>query len=96
MEKAKINPTNQHPLVGKFFLSFEDDGVSWQGRILSEVSAGVFLVQLHEWLMGEASDQILVSIPEMKKWKFYENVDDWRYNGDHYSKLQHQEWLAKQ
>jgi hypothetical protein len=41
--------TNPHDFVGKFFFGFKDDELQWQGQIISRVSEGVFLVQLHEW-----------------------------------------------
>jgi hypothetical protein len=70
--------TNPHDFVGKFFFSFKNDELQWQGQIISKVSEGVFLVQLHEWATGESNSQILFSVSDMMSWKFYDTADDWR------------------
>ncbi len=70
--------TDPHDFVGKFFFSFKNGELQWQGQIISKVSEGVFLVQLHEWTRGESSDQVLFSVPDMMSWKFYDTADDWR------------------
>ena len=67
-----------HDFVGKFFFSFKNDELQWQGQIFSKVSEGVLLVQLHEWTKGKSSDQVLFSVPDMMSWKFYGTADDWR------------------
>ena len=74
MKKLK----NPHDFIEKFFFSFKNDELQWQGQIISKVSEGIFLVQLHEWTTGEASDQFLVSVPDMMSWKFFDTTDDWR------------------
>ncbi|HWY57260.1 MAG TPA: hypothetical protein VNZ03_22540 [Terriglobales bacterium] len=71
-------PTEPHDFVGKFFFRFKNDELQWQGQTISNVSEGVFLVQLHEWTRGKSSDQVLFSVPDMMRWKFYDTVDDWR------------------
>ena len=70
--------TKPHCFVGKFFFSFRNDELQWQGQIISKVSESVFLVQLHEWTTGGSSDQVLVSVPDMMSWKFFDTADDWR------------------
>jgi hypothetical protein len=67
-----------HDFVGKFFFSFKNDELQWRGQIISKVSEGVFLVQLHEWTKGKLSDQVLFSVPDMMSWKFYDTADNWR------------------
>jgi len=76
--------TKPQYFVGKFFCSFVNDELQWQGQIISNVSEGVFLVQLHEWTTGEPSDQILFSVPDMMGWKFYDTADDRRSALDKY------------
>jgi hypothetical protein len=76
--------TKPHCFVGKFFFSFTNDELQWQGQIISKVSEGVFLVQLHEWTTGESSDQVLFSVLDMMGWKFYDTADDWRSALDKY------------
>jgi hypothetical protein len=70
--------TKPHDFVGQFFFSFVNNELQWQGQIISKVSEGVFLVQLHEWTTGESSDRILFSVPDMMSWKFYGTADDQR------------------
>jgi hypothetical protein len=47
--KKLIKPPD---FVGKFFFSFKNDELQWQGQIISNVGEGVFLVQLYEWTKG--------------------------------------------
>jgi hypothetical protein len=70
--------TNPHDFIGKFFFSFKNDELQWQGQIISKVSESVFLVRLHEWTTGGSSDQFLVSVPDMMRWRFFDTADDWR------------------
>jgi hypothetical protein len=70
---------NSHDFVGRFFFSFKNDELQWQGQIISKVSDAVFLVQLHEWTTGESSSQVLFSVADMMGWKFYDTADDWRF-----------------
>jgi hypothetical protein len=70
--------------VGKFFFSFKNDELQWQGQIVSKVSEGVFLVQLHEWPTGEASDQVLFSVSDTMSWKFYDTAVESRSAFDKY------------
>lgn len=68
-------------LIGRFFHSYPNEEVKWQGKVLSRVSEkeDVYLVQLFEWLMGEPSDQVLVPLSQMvtEHWQFYSNREDW-------------------
>lgn len=59
-------------LQGKFFHSFKEKKVGWQGCVISEVRDGFFLVQLFEWITGTPSCQKLVRIEEMVGWDFYD------------------------
>ena len=65
----------RHPLVGKYFHSYEGPVLQWQGQVLAVVGDS-FLVQLYEWIAGSPSDQVLVGQTEMKGWKFYDHLDD--------------------
>jgi hypothetical protein len=67
-----------------FFFSFKNDELQWQGQVVSKVSEGVFLVQLHEWTTGESSDQILFSVTDMMGWKFYDTAAESRSALDKY------------
>ena len=65
------------PLVGKWFHSFGESGtVKWQRTVLSQINSEVFLVQLYEWIVGEATYQKLVKLSEMLEWNFYDTNED--------------------
>jgi hypothetical protein len=81
---------NKQSLIGKFFHSYKDGETQWQGQVLSRPSAGLYLVQLFEWLMGEPSDQKLISLAEMKEWTFYDTVEEW--TGAYEQKYPNRKW----
>jgi hypothetical protein len=71
------------PLVGKFFHSFKDDKVEWQGTVLARLADDRYLVQLFDWFLGYDYVQKIVPLPEMRNWQFYdcaEAMADW-YRG---------------
>ena len=80
MKEPPIMKTLANPcdFVGRFFFSFKNDELQWQGQIISKVSEGVFLVRLREWTTGESSSQVLFSVADMMGWKFYDTAEDWR------------------
>lgn len=63
-------------LIGKWFHSFDDDKIKWQGRILSSEKNDSFLVQLFEWFGGTPSKQILVPFSDMLNWNFYSSAEE--------------------
>lgn len=79
-----IKGTNTRSLDGKFFHTFVDNQVEWQGYIISEPKDSFFLVQLFDWILGEPSNQKLVSINDMLSWNFYDSVEE--MNDAYYNK----------
>jgi hypothetical protein len=67
-------------IIGKYFHSFPQGKLTWQGQVLNQLAPGKYLVQLYEWFLGGLSDELIVSIDRMvdEKWNFYSHVDDWR------------------
>lgn len=63
-------------LEGKFFHSFKDNEIKWQGYIISQPVEGYFLLQLFEWVLGEPSVQKLVHVAMMTGWDFYDSADE--------------------
>jgi hypothetical protein len=69
------------PLVGRWFHSFTackicgKPQVSWQGHIVAVLPSGAYLVQLFEWILGQASEQKLVRVERMEReqWCFYDD-----------------------
>ena len=67
---------------GKFFLSFDKDGVvSSQGHIRQKVGSEKYYVEFFEWLFGDLSYAKLVSVGDMVGWKFYSTEKAWRTAG---------------
>jgi hypothetical protein len=76
-EKSKqIDKPSPNVMIGKWFHSFNNGIVRWQGRILAAPSDGLYLVQLYSWVMGEETDQVLVPLADMKDWSFYSSSED--------------------
>lgn len=62
-------------LPGKFFHSFKDGFVHWQGEILYQARPGYFQVQLFSWLTGDSTDQFTVKHSDMADWYLYPDDD---------------------
>ena len=75
MSKRTTKP--DRGLVGKFFYSFRDDRLHWQGQVVTKVVPSMYLVQLFEWIAGCPTNQQLVTLNEMRGWAFYDDADDW-------------------
>lgn len=69
---------NRVNLVGMFFLTVTDGKAQWQGRVIAEVSAGYFLCQLYDWLVGAPSWSVVRCVADMGEWRFYVDDEDWR------------------
>lgn len=64
-------------LVGKFFLTFDDQGkLRHHGEILGSPGQGHYLCQLFSAWTGEPTLRKLVPITEMVGWEFYVDEDD--------------------
>jgi len=61
--------------VGRFFHSFKDGKVQWQGVVLNVIGS-VCLVQLFSWLTGDDSNQVEVYLDETKNWSFYDSNEE--------------------
>jgi hypothetical protein len=59
-------PSYTHPLIGRGCHWLDKDGrVTWQGCVLADLHDGYFLIQLSEWLVGQATQQVIVNLSEM-------------------------------
>ena len=74
----------QNILKGKFGHRYEDNAITWQGRILGQVQDTRYLVQLYSWIDGDETDQVLVPIEQLDNWKFYDTEEDWKRAYDKY------------
>ena len=80
-EKA-MNFNHVGTLVGKFFHSFKDERVEWQGRIVAEIAQGCFLAQMFSWLDGRLTEERVFQIKDVLEWRFYSDQEEWIEHGD--------------
>jgi len=71
-----ISGDTQRALEGKFFHTFEDGSVCWQGYVVSKPQEGYYLVQLFEWFAGAPSCKKLMRIESMLGWDFYDTAEE--------------------
>ena len=71
--------------MGSFFLSDAKRG--WQGRVVAEPDAGLYLVELFKWLSGSSSEQVLVRVEDMMTWSFFDDADWMRSQYEHGTKF---------
>ena len=88
--------SSTEPLTGKWFHPCRTEQpcgcriLQWQGHVIAMVGPGLYLVQLYDFIMGEASDQRLIRTSRMadEGWTFYDTKEDMvfayehRYNGE--------------
>jgi hypothetical protein len=55
---------------GKWFHSWKDGEIEWQGCVLCE-NADTATVQLFSWLDGHPTDQKVIPVSSMRDWSFY-------------------------
>lgn len=79
--------------VGKWFHSYKDGMIHWQGEVLSEPIPGRYVVETYSWLTGAPWSQQTVSVADMADWSFYETDED--MNEAYYQSAQHQARLAR-
>jgi hypothetical protein len=66
MQRTVRKSPTRDPLVAKFFHSFKDDKVEWQGTVLARLADDRYLVQLFEWVLGYDYAQKIVPLSEMR------------------------------
>lgn len=87
VQETKQPRRSSDGLINKYFHSYPNDELNWQGQVLKEVSPGIFLVQFFSWLMGAPTDQKLIPLTQMIKdgWKFYDDDEEWRHEAEEYN-----------
>jgi hypothetical protein len=70
-------------LTGFWFHSLKDGKVNWQGQVVHQVSDGVYVAQLFEWLAGGKSNCVIVRQCDMEGWMFYQSGDDMCFSLDY-------------
>jgi hypothetical protein len=77
-----------HPLVGKFFHSFRNGEICWQGQVRAVADPGFYLCQFFEWLAGGETHSEVITIKQMveNKFRFYDDQEWWRSEGNRLSR----------
>lgn len=72
---------NKSPLVGMFFLSWNDKQLWWQGLIEKEIGSDFYLCQLFSWFDGNPTNHIVVHLNQMSSWYLYKDQQEWMNSG---------------
>lgn len=82
MEAARTCELAPHSLVGSWFHKLDDEVMVWQGIIVGEPQAGVYLLEIEQ--IGDAKKvQRLVTLRSMveaekAEWRFYDTDEEMR------------------
>ena len=82
-DAGRAAQTKADGIAGKWFHSFKDGYVHWQGQVLSAQPADHFLVQLYEWFMGQPNKQVIVPFSDMIGWTFYDSSEQMVFEWEH-------------
>lgn len=79
---------DQDPLIGQFFHTHEDDGITRQGHVGGVIQPGHYVVTFFSWLNGEKNGTEIVKFTDMidQGWVFHDDEEQWRSIGDEYMK----------
>lgn len=72
-------PAGLAGIKGKYFLSWKDGELEWQGVVLDVYGDTHIMVLLFDWAWGQAGDQKFVPVAETGDWTFYETARDMRF-----------------
>ena len=61
-------------LIGKFFHSWRDGQIEWQGKVTAVFGDSHIMVLLFDWAWGNPSEEKLVPLSETRDWSFYPNA----------------------
>jgi len=76
-QNQKTQSKSTFAIVGKWFHSFVNQKVQYQGQVLDyDPHSQLCLVQLYNWLDGAPHEQKLFHITEMKEWMFYNTNEE--------------------
>ncbi len=88
---VEINGKSSSGLIGKYFHSFKDGELNWQGQIKSTESDNYFSVITYSWIDGREYSVELVKFEEMIDWEFYPTLDEMK---ERYKQMK-DVWLSK-
>ncbi|HOA62714.1 MAG TPA: hypothetical protein PLF11_08690 [Bacillota bacterium] len=66
-------------LIGKYFLTWKDGEIHWQGRVVEVYGDTHIMVVLFDWWDGNPCGEKLVPLPETSTWTFYDAAKAMRY-----------------
>lgn len=79
MERIKIlrDDPPRKGVIGLLFLTYDGkDTPVMQGKVIGSEN-GFYLCQFFSWLDGRPTDIGLTTLPEMKRWKFFDDETEW-------------------
>jgi hypothetical protein len=65
-------------LVGKYFHSWREGKLEWQGKVVEVYGDTHIMVLLFEWTWGNPNGRKLVPLAQTAEWTFYETAKDMR------------------
>ncbi len=65
---------NKPYLEGKWFHKMIDGKIGWQGEVVKRLSTDRYALQLHSWVMGEPTYQVVDTIN--LKYRFYDTAGE--------------------
>jgi hypothetical protein len=70
-------------VVGFFFHTYKDKKLWYQGKIAAQISEGVYLCFLYEWITGQHNCYAIFTHEDMRNgWKLYDNRERWIEEGE--------------
>lgn len=73
LTSVAAQPVTIDSLVGSFFHANAERG--WQGCVVAQPMAGIYLVELFGWGAADSPGQQVVHIEEMREWTFYDTAE---------------------
>lgn len=77
-------------LIGYFLHTFDEKGrIRYQGRVIGQMDADTYLVQLFEWFMGDPTTVVPMTksaVMDTKTCHLYANAETWNHYANMHSK----------
>lgn len=79
MKKTTQPKSGLNGLVGKYFLTWKEGDIHWQGRVRNVYGETHIMVVLFDWWGGDPCGEKLVPLTETSTWTFYDTAKEMRY-----------------
>jgi hypothetical protein len=80
MKRTNNVPKPTDSLVGRWFHSWKDGKIQWQGQVVGEVAPQLYRVTTYEWFLGIDTTEHLIPLQRMvdEHWTFYNTDEEMR------------------